>query len=113
MRCGGPQPGQRGLELERLVHGLAHEALHDVLAPGLERPLPEAPAEPLHAGDADTRDLAAVSVEHGDPRLAEDLHDLLMLARLVVVVAETPRPPGCEAPPPAPCASTRASSGSP
>ena len=55
----GPQPGQRGLELERLVERLLHELLDDLLAPRPQRAPPESSGKPLHPREADALDLAA------------------------------------------------------
>ena len=75
-------------ELERLVDRLVDEALHDVLAPGLQRSLAEPPAEPLGAGEPYALDLDGVTVQHRDPCLDEDGLYLLYLPGLIVVVAQ-------------------------
>src|SRR5688572_32943963 len=77
-----PQPGQRRLELQRLVHRLAHEVLDDLLAPGPERPLAEAAAKALEAREADSANFDRVPVQDLDTALGEDLLDLLVLAGL-------------------------------
>ena len=65
-----------------------HELLDDRLAPRAERAPAEAAAEPLDAGDADAVHLARVAVEDQRPRVDENLPDLVLLARLDVVIAE-------------------------
>ena len=59
-----------------------------LFAPRAERAPAEAAGEALDAGEADAVDLGRVAVEHGDAGVGEDLLDLVLLARLVVVVAE-------------------------
>src|SRR3990172_8520427 len=76
------------LELERFLDRLPHESLDDLLAPGLERPRPEASAHALDAGEADARDLALVPIDQLHPGIAEDALDLVGLVRFVVVIAE-------------------------
>jgi hypothetical protein len=85
---GRAQPGQRGLELQRLLDSLTHEALQHRLAPRLQGPRSEAPGEALDAGEAHALDLHAVSVEHAHAGLAENRAYLLGVTRLEVVVAE-------------------------
>src|SRR5262249_509883 len=68
--------------------GLVDEALHDVLAPGLQRSLAEPAAEPLGAGEPHALDLDGVTVQHRDSCLAEDGLHLLYLTGLVVVIAQ-------------------------
>jgi hypothetical protein len=50
----GPQPGQRGFELERFVDRLVREVLDRRLAPWSERALAEPAAESFDARDTDT-----------------------------------------------------------
>src|SRR5438105_2849320 len=85
------QPAQRRLELEGFVDRLADELLDDGLAPGSERPLPEPAAESFHAGDADALELTRVAVKQRNPRVGQNLGDVLRLSRFEVVVAENRR----------------------
>src|SRR6185295_4900089 len=82
------QARQRGLQLQRLVHRLAHEVLDDVLSPGAEGAPSEAAAESFDAGEPDALYLGGVAVQHPDAAIAEHLLDLLLPAALEVVVAE-------------------------
>jgi hypothetical protein len=54
---GRPKPGERRLELERLVERRAHERLDEILAPRLERARSEPAREALGAREADAGDL--------------------------------------------------------
>src|SRR6266849_5917233 len=85
---GRPQLRERRLELEGLVDGLPHESLDDILAPGLERALPEASAQPLGAGEAHAVDLKGLAVQQvdagggtgrGEERLEGSLRGLLAM----------------------------------
>src|ERR1700730_5473226 len=71
------QLGERRLELEGLVYGLPHESLDDILAPGLERALPEASAQPLGAGEAHAVDLAGLAVQQVNAGVDEQTLDLV------------------------------------
>ena len=66
------QPRQRGLELQRLLHGLVHEVLDDLLAPRSERASAEATAEAAHPGKPDSMKLPRVAVEHVHADIRED-----------------------------------------
>jgi hypothetical protein len=83
-----PQPGQRGLELQGLVDGRAHERLDRLLAPRLQRELAEAAGEAFRAGEADARDLDGRPVEDGHVGLSENLRHVGGGIRLEVVVAQ-------------------------
>ena len=85
---GRSQLRERRLELEGLVDGLPHESFDDFLAPGLERTLPEASAQPLGAGEAHAVDFAGFAVQQVDAGVNEQTLDLVGLVRFVVVVAE-------------------------
>src|SRR5690349_11333744 len=60
------QPRQRGFELERLLHGFAHELLDQRLAPRLEDAAAEAAGEAFDPGEADAADLHGVAIEQAD-----------------------------------------------
>src|SRR5437763_16209379 len=79
---------ERGLELQRLVDRLAHEALDRLLTPGAEHVFTKSAPEPLDAGEADAADLVALAVEDRDARFSEDALHLVLLPRLVIMVAE-------------------------
>jgi hypothetical protein len=83
-----PQPRERGLELQRFVHGLLHEQLDRVLAPGAERAAAEAARETFDAGKAHAFDLRGFAVKHRHTGVDENLPDLVLLARLVIVIPE-------------------------
>jgi signal transduction histidine kinase len=83
-----PEPRKRRLELQRLVHRLAHKLLDDRFAPRSKRSLTEPAAKAFRTRDADALQLAGVAVEHGDTRVRENLPDLPVFPRFDVVVAE-------------------------
>jgi len=82
------QARERGLELQRFVHGFVHELFDDLLAPRPERPAAEPPSEPLHAGKPDAFNLRRLAVEHDDAGVLQDPRDVGLLVGFVVVVAE-------------------------
>ena len=84
----GPQARQRRLELHRLVHRLLHEHLDRTLAPRTERAASEPSGEPLDAREPDAADFGGLAIEHGDAGLGQNLADLVLPARFVVVIAE-------------------------
>ena len=88
MRLLGAQPRERRFQLQRLVDRLLDELLDRRLAPGSERAPAEAAGEPLDAGEADPVHLDGVAVEHLMPASTRICADLVLLARLVVVVAQ-------------------------
>ena len=79
---------QRLLQLQRFFDGLVDEAFDRLLAPGFERVLAEAAAETLGAREADAEHLAALAIEHLNAGVAEKLVQLVLLARVPVVIAE-------------------------
>src|SRR5678815_1008202 len=86
MRCAKAR--ERAFQLECFVHGLAHEVLDDVFAPGPERAASESAAEAFYARKADALHLARVSVEHCDAGVGEDLPNLVGLPGFVVMIPE-------------------------
>ena len=88
MMCSVAQPRERRFQLQRFVDGFANEPLDDLLAPGSERPPPEAAAKSFHAGKTDAADLDGVAIEHGEARVHEDFPHVVLLIRFVVVIAE-------------------------
>ncbi len=85
---GRAQAGERSLELERLVEGLAHEGLDRGLAPGAEGVAAEAAAEALDAGEADPEQLDRLTVEQLHAGVEQHVAELGRVPRLEVVVAE-------------------------
>ena len=83
-----PEARERGLELQRLAERLLHEVLDHGLTPRAERAASESAAEALHPCEADVLEHPAVAVEDLHAGVAEDLRDLFVLPRLVVVVSE-------------------------
>ncbi len=84
----GSESGQCRLQSHRLVHRFLHEALGRGLSPGTERGAAEAARESLRTGNTDTLDLARLAIQNPDADVGENAANELMLARLVVVVAE-------------------------
>ena len=84
----GSQLPQRGLQLQRLVQCLPHELLDQPLAPGAQRPPSEPSGKPLDPGEPDAQHFVGLAVEHVNAGVTEDLGDLALLARLVIVVAQ-------------------------
>ena len=75
-------------EPERLVDRFLHEDLDRRLSPGAQRPAAEAAAESLHAREANPLDLARLAIEHDPTSPGEDLPDLVLLVRLVIVIPQ-------------------------
>ena len=84
----GPQTRQRAFELERFVDGFMDELFDRRLAPRSQRALAESAAEAFDAGDADAAHFGRFAVEDGHAGVGEDLSDLVLMAGLMVVVAE-------------------------
>ena len=84
----GPQAGQRRFELQRFVHRFLYEMFDDLLAPRAECAAAEAARKPFDAREADAVHFGRFAVEDRHARVGEDLGDLVLLPRLVVVVAE-------------------------
>ncbi len=84
----GPQPSERGFELQRFVDRLAHELFDDRFTPGTEGAFAEAAAESLDPGDANPLQLARIAVEHDESGIDENLPHLVRLSRFEIVVAE-------------------------
>ena len=83
-----PQPRQRRLELQRLVHRLVDELLDDRLAPRAERMTAEAAPEPFHARDADAVQFTSIAVEDRQAGGGQHVSHLRRLAGLEIVIAK-------------------------
>src|SRR6266487_3110445 len=59
-----PQPRQRGLELQRLLHRLMHERLDALFTPVTELTASKAADESFRAGETDVADFVRFAVEN-------------------------------------------------
>jgi len=82
------QASERALELERLVHRLADEALDDLLAPRAERAATEPSTEAFHASESNALQLAGIAIEHRDSGVGENLAYFILLPCFEIVVSE-------------------------
>src|SRR4029077_21162542 len=80
--------GKGRLELERLVDRLLDEELDRLLTPRPQRTAPETTGKPLDPGKPHAPYLRHFAIEHGDAGVRQDAPDFVLLAALVVVVAQ-------------------------
>jgi hypothetical protein len=83
-----PKPGERGLQLQRFSNRFVHEFLDDVFAPRAQGTPAEATGETLDPGKPDPQNLGRAAVERYDAGIFHDAADFILLAGLVVMVAE-------------------------
>ena len=76
------------LEAHSVIDCLLYKFFHKRFSPSIEHATTKTAAEPADAGETNTFDFDAFSVEHGDAGLFQYFTDKLRLARFKIVIAE-------------------------